>query len=75
MLTEVAEIPLVRRWTILWLIVCLGSNSQSTALKLSSYHARVLVVTFLRYFRFSLNSEVNVIFGAFRSQVVDSKGG
>jgi len=61
---ETAETPfslrLIRRCLMVWA----DSSAPSNALKDCSYHARVLEVTFLRYFRSWINSEAGGIFGA-----------
>jgi len=57
-----AETPLSRRETILWLMVCLESRAPLKALKLFWYHAKVLVVTFFKYRRSSTNLETSGIF-------------
>jgi hypothetical protein len=57
-----AEIPLERSSTILWLMVCLESSAPLKALKLFWYHAKVLVVTFFEYRRSSMNLETSGIF-------------
>jgi len=57
-----AEIPLELEFNNPRLMVCLESSAPLKALRLFWYHAKVLVVTFFKYRRSSMNLETSGIF-------------